>query len=138
MQNQLFECKSWFYYDKPKLYDGQELQLKREPDNQYDANAVEIYTKDGLKVGHIPANMAESVSKSLEDKELLFVTVVSPYDEELETPPWLQIQDLYTRLEVEAHARKSEETASKVNTAVMIVVPILILLSLGGCVALML
>ena len=138
MYNQSFECKSWFYHDRPQLYDGQELCIEREPDNQHDTNAVAIYTESGLKVGYIPAHMAGEISKRLEKHEDFYVFVMNPYDEELETAPWLHIQDLESRLEAEASARKWESTSSNINKAILIGVPILILLALGGCVAMFL
>lgn len=138
MYNQSFECKSWFYHDRPQLYDGQELRLEREPNNEHDANAVAIYTDGGLKVGYVPAHMAKDISEQLKKKDIFFVSVMNPYDEELKTPPWLHVQDLGSRLEAEAAARKQENTSSNINKVILIGVPILILLSLGGCVAMFL
>lgn len=135
MYNQTFECKSWFYHDKPQLVTGQELRLQREPNNAHDANAVEIVTEGGAKVGYIPANMAADICAMMNRNTVLFVSVMAPYDEELETPPWLHVQDLDSRLEAEASARKWENTSSNTNKAILIGVPILIFLALGGCVA---
>lgn len=33
---------------------GDELELRREPQNPYDENAIEVYTRDGLKLGYVP------------------------------------------------------------------------------------
>lgn len=46
------------YYDGyqvfAKLAIGDELELRREADNPYDKNAIEVYTRDGQKLGYIP------------------------------------------------------------------------------------
>lgn len=130
MYNQSIECKSWFYHDKPQLVTGQELKLRREPTNQHDKNAVEILTEGGLKVGYIPAHMAAEVSSMLNNGTVLFVSVMEPYDAELETAPWLHVQDLEAKLACE------DSQGSTVSKLVLIGVPILVLLSIGGCVAL--
>lgn len=36
------------------LYIGQELFLRREPDNPHDYFAIEVFTKDGVKLGYVP------------------------------------------------------------------------------------
>lgn len=58
----LLECKvhgSHYYESLPliddgKLRVGEILQLKREPHNEYDANAIEILTQDNIKIGYVP------------------------------------------------------------------------------------
>jgi len=45
-----------------KMRVGDELILKREHDNIYDENAVEIYYKD-IKLGYIPRSANYSISK---------------------------------------------------------------------------
>ncbi len=33
---------------------GDELELRREPDNPHDANAIAVYSQDGIKLGYVP------------------------------------------------------------------------------------
>ena len=44
---------------------GETLQLKREPDNHRDKNAVAVVKVDGAIVGHLPYNLAPIVSPFL-------------------------------------------------------------------------
>ena len=39
----------------PALVFGESLVLRREPDNPYDALAIEILTRTGSKLGYVPA-----------------------------------------------------------------------------------
>lgn len=39
---------------RPKLADGAMLHLVREPDNDYDARAVAVFTPEGVKLGYVP------------------------------------------------------------------------------------
>lgn len=135
MYNQSFECKSWFYHDRPQLYDGQELRLERETDNQHDANAVAIYTKNGLKVGYIPAHMSGEISKRIEMHEDFYVFVMNPYDEELETAPWLHIQDREAKIANEEPASMKSNLIVKLGTLGIIAVPVILFLLVGGCVS---
>lgn len=58
------------HYDGPDaeslLETGMPLQLNREPHNQYDKNAVEVWTGDA-KLGYVPRNENKSIA-SLIDK----------------------------------------------------------------------
>ena len=50
----------FFYYEGMQsdvfssLVVGDELELRREPQNPYDENAIEVYTQSGRKLGYIP------------------------------------------------------------------------------------
>ena len=37
-----------------RLWTGVPLRLVRQPDNLYDALAIEVFTRDGLKLGYVP------------------------------------------------------------------------------------
>jgi hypothetical protein len=50
------------------LNEGDEVQLVREPDNQYDANAVACYVDD-VHVGYIPAANNLALALALDDGE---------------------------------------------------------------------
>lgn len=47
-----------------RLTDGVELSLEAEPTNRYDPNAVKVL-HDGVHLGYVPRELAESVGKSL-------------------------------------------------------------------------
>lgn len=49
-----------------RLLAGTELCLQREPSNQHDPYAVQITTKESVKLGYIPRYYSEAVSKRLE------------------------------------------------------------------------
>jgi SWI/SNF-related matrix-associated actin-dependent regulator of chromatin subfamily A3 len=42
---------------------GEHVALKRQPDNQYDANAIRVDNVMGQQIGHIPRNMAAKLAK---------------------------------------------------------------------------
>lgn len=44
---------------------GEHVILKREPSNQYDANAIRVDNVMGAQIGHIPRNMAAKLAKYL-------------------------------------------------------------------------
>lgn len=70
------------HYDGPDaeslLETGMPLQLNREPHNQYDKNAVEVWTGDA-KLGYVPRNENKSIS-SLMDKGVGVEAIVLELD----------------------------------------------------------
>ena len=46
---------------------GEKVKLIREPDNQYDANAVKVVNSEGVSVGHISKDGAASLAKKIDD-----------------------------------------------------------------------
>jgi len=48
---------------KPVLTDGMDLRLRREPDNIHDANAIEVLTPDGIKMGYMPRAHNEDAAR---------------------------------------------------------------------------
>jgi hypothetical protein len=50
----------FYYYDGMEeivfnnLAVGDELELRREPENPHDPNAIEVYTQNGYKLGYVP------------------------------------------------------------------------------------
>lgn len=56
------------YYDcltllnQSALHVGQPLVLKREPTNEYDAYAIEVYTKTNSKLGYIPKHQNQVIA----------------------------------------------------------------------------
>ncbi len=51
------------------MYEGQPLKLLREPNNEYDPNAVKVITGSGLQVGYLNAKLAKHFSPLLERGE---------------------------------------------------------------------
>lgn len=52
------------------------LLLKPEPDNEHDPNAVEIYTKEGIKLGYIPRYYAKQVNNMISENKTVSCTVI--------------------------------------------------------------
>ena len=57
---------------EPKLKKHQLLILKREPKNNYDNKAILILTEDGQKLGYVPQEKNEILSKLMDAGKLLF------------------------------------------------------------------
>jgi hypothetical protein len=62
------------------LSDGQELTLRRQPDNPHDPKAIEVYSNRGRKLGYVPRVDNSAVSALLDDGRQLRgrVTAVRP------------------------------------------------------------
>lgn len=54
---------------------GDEVQLEREPDNSYDANAVAVYA-EGEHIGYIPAANNLQLALALDDEREAVATVI--------------------------------------------------------------
>ncbi|HOE12434.1 MAG TPA: HIRAN domain-containing protein [bacterium] len=50
----------------PALKTGSALVLRREPENPFDRDAVEVLTEDGIKLGYIPRTSVHSISRNLD------------------------------------------------------------------------
>ena len=46
------------YIIRNHVAEGDKLKLKREPDNQYDPNAIQVLTESELMIGYLPRNIA--------------------------------------------------------------------------------
>jgi hypothetical protein len=68
------------YYDAPdyapKLRYGDDCELRFEPDNKHDKNAIEVYSKDGAKLGYIPKSVNKQIGPFLK-MGLLIVRIES-------------------------------------------------------------
>ncbi|MBQ1249625.1 MAG: single-stranded-DNA-specific exonuclease RecJ, partial [Selenomonadales bacterium] len=51
----------------PTLVAGQELVMRRESDNPYDANAIRVWTQDGRDVGHIRKEIAADIAPLMDE-----------------------------------------------------------------------
>lgn len=73
------------YYEGNKIIGmlraGDELILKREPENEFDDQAVEIYTKDGSKLGYVPME-SNIVLKNLMDNKVTVKAYIKEIDNE--------------------------------------------------------
>ena len=57
---------------EPDLKKNQLLVLKREPNNEYDDKAILILTEDGQKLGYVPQERNEILSRLMDAGKLLF------------------------------------------------------------------
>ena len=57
---------------EPKLTEGVEVQFFREPNNQYDAKAIVVKDKEGNKLGYIPRDKNEILSRLMDAGKLLY------------------------------------------------------------------
>lgn len=128
-----FNCTSWYYHDKPRLEDGQELYLEREPLNDYDENAVRVETESGRVVGYVSADVAPEVSDRLKNGEMLKAFVLSPYEKEIDFPPVIQIQDEES-IRKSLEERERTEKAAKRGTIVLATVVMLVICVVIGVV----
>jgi hypothetical protein len=78
-----FEIAGVEYYEAlfaiEEMKVGDELILKREYDNIYDENAVEIYYKD-IKLGYIPRNANYSIARIMDAGWDIFEAYVQTLD----------------------------------------------------------
>jgi len=87
-QVKLFETyiAGFYYYEGEKvvkrLRKNEPLVLKREPENPYDENAIEVYTKDGVKLGYIPRSLNPVPAALMDEKKRLTAEVM-----EVNLPP---------------------------------------------------
>lgn len=62
---------------EPKLTEGVEVQFFREPNNQYDSKAIVVKDKEGNKLGYIPRDKNEILSRLMDAGKLLYGKVKS-------------------------------------------------------------
>lgn len=62
---------------EPKLSEGVEVQFFREPNNQYDSKAIAVKDKEGNKLGYIPRDKNEILSRLMDAGKLLYGKVKS-------------------------------------------------------------
>ena len=59
------------YYDAeqahPALTQGEDLILKRQPDTRFDRKAIEVFTRNGLKLGYVPRLDNAALSALMDD-----------------------------------------------------------------------
>ncbi|NLK70835.1 MAG: restriction endonuclease [Clostridiales bacterium] len=62
---------------EPHLNNGERLEFFREPDNQYDMQAIVIKTVDGVKIGYIPRHDNVIFARLMDAGKLLFGKITS-------------------------------------------------------------
>ena len=72
---------------EPKLKKHQLLMLQRELKNEYDNNAILILTEEGQKLGYVPQDKNEVLSKLMDAGKLLFGRL----DEKSWVEDWLKL-----------------------------------------------
>ena len=60
---------------EPNLLDGMKLRFVREADNQYDSLAILIRDHDGNKLGYVPRNKNEILSRLMDAGKLVYGTI---------------------------------------------------------------
>ena len=79
---------------EPNLKKNQLLVLKREPKNKYDDKAILILTEDGQKLGYVPQERNEILSRLMDAGKLLFGR--------LDEKNWV---DRWLRLDIQVYLR---------------------------------
>ncbi len=103
----LFECfvAGFVYYDGEKVLErlapGDPLFLKREPHNPYDPLAIEIYTRQGVKLGYIPRKI-NTVPAALLDQSVLLKAMIN----EINWPP----APTWERVRLEVRQNRAADT----------------------------
>ena len=59
---------------KSEVAENDKLQLKPEPDNPFDANAVQVLSKLGNQIGYLNKEMAEKVKPALDNQTEIHIT----------------------------------------------------------------
>lgn len=74
------------------LLEGDEIKLKREPDNKYDEYAIELFTAHGEKIGYIPRKTNKIFARLMDGGKILSAKVrtVEYYFESLHEV-WIRI-----------------------------------------------
>jgi hypothetical protein len=82
------------YYDGMRdevarsLQVGNEVLLKREPENKYDENAIEVYTLSGYKLGYLPRS-DNTVIAAIADQDIEIGAELCLVD--LKATPWERV-----------------------------------------------
>lgn len=74
-----------------KVQKNQRLVLRREPDNEYDECAIEVYTLTGDKLGYVPKNHNRVIA-ALMDQHCKIDAVIVRLDRQAWEPVTLRIE----------------------------------------------
>jgi hypothetical protein len=87
----------FYYYDgmDDDVYEslsiGDELELRREPQNPYDENAIEVYTREGLKLGYVP-RINNPIPATLADLDFSIGAEIARMEDDLEEYPPVEMR----------------------------------------------
>ena len=66
-KNKIVGCR--YYHGYATI--GEMVMIRREPQNQYDRNAIQVLNVQGVQIGHIPKQMAAKLAKYMDQRKLL-------------------------------------------------------------------
>ena len=127
MLHEQLDINSWFYHDKPKLEEGDELEVRPEPENEHDENAIALY-KGSRKVGYVPREITWKVHEAMKSGSAIEATVVWPYQEELEIVPRVELTDAEERMRRRAEREQTEKKPMGDGTKIAIYAAVLVVL----------
>ncbi|KAI1334782.1 RAD5-like protein [Xylariaceae sp. FL0016] len=90
---------------------GESIICQREPDNQYDRNAVRVDNVMGVQIGHIPRNLAAKLAPYLDNNEIVLEGILNGMKGAFECPIRLYFYgptDTSTRLELEQKLKEDK------------------------------
>ncbi len=69
------------YLDDPeglatRIKPSDQLTMKREPNNEYDANAILLFTQQGEKAGYLPRDKNEVIARLMDAGKICFAQIV--------------------------------------------------------------
>ncbi|KAJ5182740.1 Zinc finger RING-type [Penicillium capsulatum] len=70
---------------------GEHVMLKREPNNQYDRNAICVDNVMAVQIGHIPRQVAAKLASYMDTKDLLVEGVLTGHKGQFDCPVTLQL-----------------------------------------------
>jgi len=82
VQNKVVGIRYYSGYINP----GERAVLRREPQNQYDENAIRVDNMQGQQIGHIPKRLAAKLSKYVDDGDLFLEAVLAGRPTEFDVP----------------------------------------------------
>lgn len=87
----------FYYYDgmEEEVFEslkiGDELELRREPDNPYDEKAIEVYTEDGYKLGYVP-QIENPIPAAIADQDIAIGAEIVGLEESPDIHPAVQMR----------------------------------------------
>lgn len=108
MLSERVDITSWYHHDKPRLEEGDELEVRPEPENEYDEDAIALY-KGSRKVGYVPKEITWKVHDAMKSGSAIEATVVWPYQDELDIVPQVEITDAEERMRRRAEHESAEK-----------------------------
>lgn len=125
MLSETYDIDSWPFHDKPNLKEGDELEVRPEPENEYDEDAIALY-KGSKKVGFVPKHETWKVHKAMESGSAIEAIVVWPYQEELDLVPRVELTDAEERMRRRMEREKTEKKPVGDGAKIVIYLAVLI------------